>query len=125
MSDAQRTLPSKTLLGINVDRSELSTSFRSDLEELRFALDEVDLKSREAEITQAAKDEAMREYDVTYRAAIKLLEASAILAGKPELAARVRPTRPNRSAGKAASSGEAAANAAESTDSTDSTESAA
>ncbi len=62
----------------------------------------------------------MREYDVTYRAAIKLLEASAILAGKPELAERVRPTRPNRSAGKAAKSAEEEAPAADSTESTDS-----
>ncbi len=120
LGDAERTLPSKTLLGINVERSELSTNFRSDLEELRVALDEVDLKSREAEVTQAAKDEAMREFDVTYRAAIRLLEASAILAGKPELAGRVRPTRPNRSAGKAAKSAEEAATAADSVESTDS-----
>ncbi len=119
LSDAERTLPSKTLLGINVERSELSTNFRSDLEDLREVLDEVDLKNREADVTQEAKNEAMGEYDVTFSAAVKLLEAAAILAGKPELAGRVRPTRPNRS-GKAAKSGEEAASAADSVESSDS-----
>ncbi len=65
----------------------------------------------------------MRDFNVCYRAAIKLLEASAILAGKPELASRVRPTRPNRSSGKDAESAEEAASAADSTsESTDSAE---
>ncbi len=125
LRDAERSLPKKTLVGIEVERTELSTNFEADLEELSETLDEVDLKSRKAEITQAAKDEAMREFDVTYRAAIKLLEASAILAGKPELAGRVRPTR--RSSKKALgpareeSAKEEAASAADSTGSTDST----
>ncbi len=123
LRDAERSLPSKTLVGIEVQRFELSTNFGSDLEELSESLDEVDLKSREAEITQAAKDEAMRQFNVTYRAAIRLLEASAILAGKPDLAGRVRPTRPNRSSGQNAKSKEEAAPAVDSTiESTDSAE---
>ena len=121
LRDAERSLPSKTLVGIEVERVELSTNFGADLEKLSESLDEVDLKSREAEITQAAKDEAMREFNVTYSAAIKLLEASAVLADKPKLAGRVRPTRPNRSSSKGAPSEEEAAEAADSaTESTDS-----
>lgn len=120
LRDAERTLPSKTLTGVDLERVELSTNIEADLEELREALAEVDIKSREAEVTQMAKDEAMREFDVNYSAAIKLLEASAILAGKPELAGRVRPTRPNRSSAKKASAQEEAVPAVDSTESTDS-----
>ncbi len=125
LRDVERKLPATTLFGIELERLELSSNFEVDLEELSGALNEVDLKSREAEITQAAKDEAMREFDVTFRAAIKLLEASAILAGKSELAGRVRPTRPSRSSGRGAKSEEGSAEAAASTsDSTDSAASA-
>ncbi len=113
--DAERTLPAQTLRGIDVERVELSTNFASDLGELGEALDEVDLKRREAEITQSEKAEAMIEFNVLYGAAIRLLEALAILAGKPELAGRVRPTRRHRSSGdNAESTGEEAA-AADST----------
>ncbi len=120
LRDAERSLPSQTLVGIEVERVELSTNFEADLEELDEALDEVDVKSREAEITQTVKNEAMREFNVTFSAAVKLLEASAVLAGKPELAERVRPTRSSRSSGKNAESKEEAAPAADSTESTDS-----
>ncbi len=116
--DVERTLPSQTLLGINVERVELSANFASDLEELGEALDEVDLKRREAEITQSEKAEAMDEFNVLYGAAIRLLEALAILAGKPELAERVRPTRRRRSTGdNAESTGETAAAANSTVDS--------
>ncbi len=122
LRDVEHTLPAKTLLGIEVERTGLSTNFESDLQELSDSLDKVDLKSREAEITQAAKDSAMSEFNVTYSASIRLLEALAILAGKPELARRVRPTR-RRSSGNDAESAEEAAESADSTtESTDSAE---
>ncbi len=118
----QRTLPSQTLLGVGVERVQLSANFESDLEELSQSLTEVDLRSREAEITQAAKDGAMRQFNVVYGAAIRLLQALAILAGKPELASRVRPTRRRRSNGNDAESAEPASDADSTTESTDSAE---
>ena len=123
LRDVERSLPEQALRGIDVERVELSANFESDLEELSAALDEVDLKRREAQITQAAKDDAMSVFNVTYGAAIRLLEALTILAGKPELAGRVRPTRRRRSSGDDAESAEEAAATASST--TESTESVA
>lgn len=121
LRDAERALPAQALQGVQIERLELSANFEADLEELASALDEVDLLAREAQITQEAKDDAMRAFNVTYRAAIQLLEASAILAGKPELAQRVRPTRRRRSSGDGEESAEEAAPAADGTvESTDS-----
>ena len=108
-------MPAQTLRGVQIERLELSANFEDDLEELASALDEVDLRSREAEITQEAKDDAMRAFNVTFRASIRLLEAAAILAGKSELAERVRPTRRRRSSGDDAEPAEEAAPAADST----------
>ncbi len=106
------------LPGIDIERVELSTNFGSDLKEIGKALDDVDLKRREAEITQFAKTEAMIELNVLYGAAIRLLEALAILAGKPKLAGRVRPPRRRRSSGEnAESTGEEAAAADSNVDS--------
>ncbi len=122
LSDAERTLPTQTLLGVNVERVGLSANFESDLEELSNSLTEVDLKSREAEITQTAKDEAMSEFNVIYGATIRLLEALAILAGNPELAKRVRPTRRRRSSGSDTASAEPATEADSTTESSDSAE---
>ncbi len=122
LRDVEHTLPAKTLLGIEVERVELSANFESALEELSLSLTEVNLKSREAAITQATKDEAMSEFNVVYGAAIKLLEALAILAGKPELAKRVRPTRRRRSSGDDAESAEPATGADSTAESTDSAE---
>ncbi len=72
------------------------------LAEFDEALAEVDLKRRKAEITQTAKDSAMSEFSVVYGAAVRLLEALTALAGKSELASRVRPTRRRRSSGNGA-----------------------
>ncbi len=120
LSDVERNLPAPTLLGVDVERVELSANFESDLEELSQSLVEVDLKRREAEITQAAKNEAMSEFNVIYAAAIRLLEALAILAGKSELASRVRPTRRRRSGGSDTDVAEPASDAGSSAESSDS-----
>ncbi len=106
LRDLERELPPQELEGIEVERVELSTSFASDVEALDDSLVEVDLKRREAEITQEAKNSALREFKVTFGAAVRLLEALTALAGKPELAARVRPTRRRRSSGNGAESAE-------------------
>ncbi len=119
--DLERELPPQELEGIDVQRVQLSKNFTSDVEELDGSLDEVDLKRREAEITQEAKNEALREFKATYGAAVRLLEALAILAGKPELAARVRPTRRRRSSGNGAESAEEASDADSTTESEAST----
>ena len=91
------------------------------MKELGDSLGEVDLKRREAEITQEAKNQALREFKVTFSAAIRLLEALTILAGKPELAERVRPTRRRRSSGNDAESAEKAPEADSTTESEEST----
>ena len=108
LRDLERELPSQELEGIDVERVRLSKTFAPDVKELGDSLVEVDLKRREAEITQEAKNEAMREFKATFGAAIRLLEALTVLAGKPELAARVRPTRRRRSSGGGAESAEEA-----------------
>ncbi len=121
--DLERELPPQLLEGIDVERMRLSKTFASDVEALDDSLDEVDLKRREAEITQEAKNEALLEFKAAFGAAIRLLEALTILAGKPELAARVRPTRRRRSSGNGAESAEEAPEADSDTGSEGSTES--
>ncbi len=64
----------------------------------------------------------MRQFNVVYGAAIRLLQALAILAGRSELASRVRPTRRRRSNGDNAESAEPASDADSTTESTDSAE---
>ena len=102
LRDLERELPPQTLEGIDIERVQLSANFTSTVKELDDSLVEVDLKRREAEITQEAKNEALRDLGATFGAAIRLLEGLAILAGKPNLAARVRPTRRRRSSGNGA-----------------------
>ncbi len=99
LRDLERDLPAQELEGIDVQRVRLSKNFASDIQALDDSLSEVDLKRREAEVTQEAKNEAMREFRTTFGAAVRLLEALTVLAGKPELAARIRPTRRRRSSG--------------------------
>ncbi len=101
----------------------MSTNFTSEVKDLGDSLDEVDLKRREAQITQAAKNEALREFKAAYSAAIRLLEAMTILAGKPELAERVRPTSRRRSSGSDAESAEKAPDADSTTEAENSIES--
>ena len=116
LQDPEQTLPTVRLEGIQIEPSQLAESLQPAKDELEVALREVDLKSREAQITQAEKDEAMAAFSVAYRASIRMLEDLSSLAGKPGLAKRVRPTRPRRStkpedeaAAPAASEDEAAA----------------
>ncbi len=114
LQDLERELPEQSLQGIAVERVDLSSNFETALEGLDEALAEVDLKRRGAEITQAAKNDAMSEFNVIYSASIRLLEALSILAGKPELASRIRPTRRRRSSGDGSETTDETANAAES-----------
>ncbi len=96
--DPDQNRPSHKLEGILIEPGQLAVSLEPAKSELDLALGEVDVKRREAQITQAAKDEAMAEFSTAYRASIRLLEALSSIAGKPALAERVRPTRRRKSA---------------------------
>ena len=100
LQDPDLALPERKLFGVTVDAGELVKNFEPSVAELRSALDEVDEKNREAQITQAAKDKAMAEFNAGFSAAIRLLESLAEIAGVPELADKVRPTRRRRSGGQ-------------------------
>lgn len=100
LRDPQLALPRHQLFGVTVDAGELVKNFQPVVDELRSALDEVDEKNREAQVTQSEKDKAMAELQQAFAASIRLLESLAELAGEPELAEKVRPTRRRRSAAK-------------------------
>ena len=91
--DASRTLTGSARRGLQVDRAAMATELLPPVERLEAALRKVTQEASELHLTQTAKDRAMEENDLAFMGVANAVEGLLTLAGREDLAERVRPSR--------------------------------
>lgn len=91
--DASRTLTGSARRGLQIDRAQMASELLPTIERLEAALRTVTQEAAELHLTQTAKDRAMEENDVAFMGVANAVEGLLSLAGRPDLADRVRPSR--------------------------------
>jgi hypothetical protein len=93
-------LPRPRLKGAKLDVAEVAASLRDKRAQLEASWKDVQREVREAQQTLDAKNGAMSAYDETFSGVASTLSGLLRLAGKPDLAAKVRPStrRPGQTA---------------------------
>lgn len=96
-------LPAPRVKGAKLDTAELAGSIRANRAELDKHLEAVQREFREAQVTLDAKNQASTAYDNMFTAVANGLTGTLRLAGKTELAAKIRPStrRPGQTAEEA------------------------
>ncbi len=107
-------LPRLDVAGITVDPRATAAQLAAAADELDGALADLDAALKQAEVTRAAKNDAIAAYDATFLRVAKVAESLFHFAGLHQLALRVRPStrRPGRrlaEAGPEPESGDTAA----------------
>ncbi len=102
-------LPAATTAAIRFDPRRLANELKPLVEDLRRAIKTIELERRSAEVTLAVKQEAMAEHDRLMSACGRILSGLHLLAGRPDLARRIRVTVPRRKSGATRTSVEAPA----------------
>ena len=90
--DASRTLTGSARRGLHIDRAEMATELLATVERLEAALRTVTHEAAELHLTQTAKDRAMDNNDEAFAGVAKAVEGLLTLAGRKDLAERVRPS---------------------------------
>lgn len=85
-------LPKPRLPGLKINPAELTAELDARRERLDQALADVTRESKEAQASLSARDAATASYDTRYQGVANLVVGLLRLAGKPDLAARVRLT---------------------------------
>lgn len=93
-------LPAPRIKGAKLDAAELSSSLRDKRARVEKALKDVQREAREAQATLDAKSAAINGYDKAFAGAATTLTGLLLLAGKEELAAKIKPS--SRRAGQTA-----------------------
>lgn len=88
--------PGEGRLGVQVDLAARAGQLRAHQSNLSRALEDVKREQREGERTQGAKSLAILRYDESFAAAAGLTHQLLLLAGRPDLAERVRPSTRRR-----------------------------
>jgi hypothetical protein len=91
--DGRRTLTSSGRRGVNLDRAEMAAELLVVVERLEAALRVVAQEASELHLTQTAKDRAFEENDRVFGTVARVAEGLLALAGRGDLADRVRPSR--------------------------------
>jgi hypothetical protein len=96
-------LPAARIKGAKLDKAETLSTIASKRESLDTALRAVAREVREAQVTQDAKAKAITQYDLRFDGIASLASGSLKVAGKPELAVRIKPSarRPGQTAAQA------------------------
>ncbi|MBK9265508.1 MAG: hypothetical protein IPM54_37690 [Polyangiaceae bacterium] len=81
---------------LKIDPTLAADELQSLANALKTALSDVDREKREAQLTQAAKNDAMAAWGTSYSGVADAAAAFYVLGGRPELAERVRPTARRR-----------------------------
>jgi hypothetical protein len=84
-------LPKLRVKKAEVDLNEWADSLAEPADRLHTALGLVDAEARELQVTQAAKNAAIKLFDERFRASIAMLEGMLTFSGHQDLAERVRP----------------------------------
>lgn len=82
--------------GITIDAPSLATALDATAQQLRAALADVRREEREAQLTQARRDDAIALWNQRYQGVADTITGLYELAGRVELADRVRPTARRR-----------------------------
>lgn len=98
---ARVKLPAPRLKGANLDTAEIASALQERRTTLDMQLKDVARELREAQATLDAKNQAMAAYDELFGGAATTLAGLLRLAGKTDLAAKVKPStrRPGQTAG--------------------------
>lgn len=91
--DASRTLTGSTRRGVQLDRAEMAAELLPVIERLEAALQVVSQEAAELNLTQTTKDRAIEENDAVFACVANVTEGLVALAGRKDLADRVRPSR--------------------------------
>ena len=91
--DPARVLTGSRRRGLQVDREAMATELLAPVERLEAALRKVNQEAAELHLTQTAKDRAMDDNDEVFSGVAKAVEGLLTLAGRKDLADRVRPSR--------------------------------
>ena len=91
--DARCTLTPSGRRGVQVDRAAMAEDLLVVIERLDAALSVVTKEAAELHLTQTAKDRAVDNNDQTFQAVASVAEGLLSLAGRKDLADRVRPSR--------------------------------
>lgn len=86
-------LPAPLMLGASLDTATIIQKLTATTTELDTHLADLAREARQAQTTLTHKNRAITGYDTTYAAIIQILSGLLLLAGEPELAERIRPTR--------------------------------
>ena len=89
----QMHLPTPRMLGVTLDVAAIVQSLTAITSQLDTHLADLAREARQAQTTLTNKNRAIAGYDTTYTAIIQILSGLLLLAGEPELAERIRPTR--------------------------------
>lgn len=91
--DATRVLTGSARRGVQLDRAQMADELSPAVARLDRALQAVSREASELNVTQAAKNLAVDENDDAFTSVAKTAEGLLMLAGRKDLAERVRPSR--------------------------------
>ena len=94
LADPERELPEAKTRGVRFEAQTLAEELEPEVEALRLAIDAVERDRKEAALTCEAKRLAMEEHDLLMGACGKIQQGLYLLAGRGDLARRVRVTPP-------------------------------
>ena len=86
-------LPAPRMVGVSLDTAAIVQQLTAISGQLDAHLADVAREARQAQTTLTNKNRAIAGYDTTYAAVIQIMSGLLLLAGEPELAERIRPTR--------------------------------
>ncbi len=98
LRDGELQLPQATTAAVGFNRKGLADELEPLVKALRQSIDGVDLDRRQSATTLAAKKAAMSEHDALMGACGRMLTGLHLLAGRADLARRIRVTPPRRKA---------------------------
>ena len=101
LADPERELPEAKTRGVRFEAQTLAEELEPEVEALRQAIDAVERDRKEAAVTCEAKRLAMEEHDLLMGACGRIQQGLYLLAGRSDLARRVRVTPPRRRQGTA------------------------
>lgn len=90
--DPERVVINTSRAGLSLDRAAMAAVLQPELARLQAAFRDVAKEAAELGVTQTAKDKALAAHDKTFSGVANILEGLLTLAGRDDLADRVRPS---------------------------------
>ncbi len=84
------------IAGSNVDKEKILNTFAPGARDLKQVMERIARATAETQGKQEAKDQAMKEFALTYRLFVDMIGTSFRLSGQPEMADRLTPPKQGR-----------------------------